>query len=95
MRNAPEAYGNAVRKVVRVSGLALVVYGGLLGLTWVGFQAVPPGFVPMQDKYYLVGIAQLPNGASLERTDAVVRQMSRIGLDEPGWRASWPFRACR
>ncbi|MGV8470303.1 hypothetical protein, partial [Pseudomonas aeruginosa] len=42
-------------------GLALVVYGGLLGLTWVGFQAVPPGFVPMQDKYYLVGIAQLPN----------------------------------
>ncbi|MUL52664.1 multidrug efflux RND transporter permease subunit MexQ [Pseudomonas aeruginosa] len=55
-----------------------------LGLTWVGFQAVPPGFVPMQDKYYLVGIAQLPNGASLERTDAVVRQMSRIGLDEPG-----------
>ncbi|WP_033937420.1 efflux RND transporter permease subunit, partial [Pseudomonas aeruginosa] len=66
------------------SGLALVVYGGLLGLTWVGFQAVPPGFVPMQDKYYLVGIAQLPNGASLERTDAVVRQMSRIGLDEPG-----------
>ncbi len=84
MRNAPEAYGNAVRKVVRVSGLALVVYGGLLGLTWVGFQAVPPGFVPMQDKYYLVGIAQLPNGASLERTDAVVRQMSRIGLEEPG-----------
>ncbi|HDR3070045.1 TPA: multidrug efflux RND transporter permease subunit MexQ, partial [Pseudomonas aeruginosa] len=84
LRNAPEAYGNAVRKVVRVSGLALVVYGGLLGLTWVGFQAVPPGFVPMQDKYYLVGIAQLPNGASLERTDAVVRQMSRIGLDEPG-----------
>ncbi|VFT44559.1 RND efflux transporter [Pseudomonas aeruginosa] len=44
LRNAPEAYGNAVRKVVRVSGLALVVYGGLLGLTWVGFQAVPPGF---------------------------------------------------
>lgn len=84
LRNAPEAYGNAVRKVVRVSGLALVVYGGLLGLTWVGFQAVPPGFVPMQDKYYLVGIAQLPNGASLERTDAVVRQMSRIGLEEPG-----------
>ncbi|KRU90165.1 multidrug efflux RND transporter permease subunit MexQ [Pseudomonas aeruginosa] len=84
LRNAPDAYGNAVRRVVRVSGLALLVYGGLLGLTWFGFQAVPPGFVPMQDKYYLVGIAQLPNGAALDRTDAVVRQMSRIGLDEPG-----------
>ncbi|MGC3765400.1 hypothetical protein, partial [Pseudomonas aeruginosa] len=43
LRKAPEAYGNAVRKVVRVRGLALVVYGGLLGLTWVGLQAVPPG----------------------------------------------------
>ncbi|MBH9344202.1 efflux RND transporter permease subunit [Pseudomonas aeruginosa] len=84
LRNAPDAYGNAVRRVVRVSGLALLVYGGLLGLPWFGFQAVPPGFVPMQDKYYLVGIAQLPNGAALDRTDAVVRQMSRIGLDEPG-----------
>ncbi|AVR66819.1 MULTISPECIES: multidrug efflux RND transporter permease subunit MexQ [Pseudomonas aeruginosa group] len=84
LRNAPDAYGNTVRRVVRVSGLALLVYGGLLGLTWFGFQAVPPGFVPMQDKYYLVGIAQLPNGAALDRTDAVVRQMSRIGLDEPG-----------
>ncbi|YCF43283.1 efflux RND transporter permease subunit [Pseudomonas aeruginosa] len=84
LRNAPDAYGNTVRRVVRVSGLALLVYGGLLGLTWFGFQAVPPGFVPMQDKYYLVGIAQLPNGAALDRTNAVVRQMSRIGLDEPG-----------
>ncbi|MBH9399477.1 efflux RND transporter permease subunit [Pseudomonas aeruginosa] len=84
LRHAPDAYGNAVRRGGRVSGLALLVYGGLLGLTWFGFQAVPPGFVPMQDKYYLVGIAQLPNGAALDRTDAVVRQMSRIGLDEPG-----------
>ncbi|VVN79314.1 efflux RND transporter permease subunit [Pseudomonas fluorescens] len=83
-QRAPQAYGNTVRKVVRRSGLALLVYGGLLGLTFFGFQAVPPGFVPMQDKYYLVGIAQLPNGASLDRTDAVVRQMSKIALAEPG-----------
>ncbi|WP_262016476.1 efflux RND transporter permease subunit [Serratia liquefaciens] len=83
-RHAPSAYGNTVRKVVRVSGLALLVYGGLLALTFFGFKAVPPGFVPMQDKYYLVGIAQLPNSASLERTDAVVKQMSKIALAEPG-----------
>ncbi|TCV97713.1 gold/copper resistance efflux pump [Luteibacter rhizovicinus] len=83
-QRAPDAYGNTVRKVVRVSGVALLVYGGLLALTFFGFKVVPPGFVPMQDKYYLVGIAQLPNSASLDRTDAVVRQMSKIALAEPG-----------
>ncbi|MBJ2249315.1 efflux RND transporter permease subunit [Pseudomonas haemolytica] len=83
-QRAPQAYGNTVRKVVGRRGLALVAYGGLLALTWFGFSAVPAGFVPMQDKYYLVGIAQLPNSASLDRTDAVVRQMSKIALDEPG-----------
>lgn len=83
-QRAPAAYGNAVRKVVGVSGVALLVYGGFLALTFFGFKAVPPGFVPMQDKYYLVGIAQLPNSASLDRTDAVARQMSKIALEEPG-----------
>ncbi|CAI8739475.1 efflux RND transporter permease subunit [Pseudomonas sp. IT-P176] len=81
---APQAYGNTVRKVAGRRGAALLVYAGLLALTWFGFSAVPAGFVPMQDKYYLVGIAQLPNSASLDRTDAVVRQMSKIALDEPG-----------
>ncbi|MGE7955620.1 efflux RND transporter permease subunit [Pseudomonas sp. NPDC089530] len=83
-QHAPHAYGNTVRKVVRVSGVALLVYAGLLGLTFLGFKAVPPGFVPMQDKYYLVAIAQLPNAASLDRTEAVVKQMSGMALAEPG-----------
>lgn len=83
-QRAPHAYGNTVRKVVGVSGVALLVYGGLLALTVFGFKAVPPGFVPMQDKYYLVGIAQLPNSASLDRTEAVAKQMSKIALAEPG-----------
>ncbi|MCT9809072.1 efflux RND transporter permease subunit [Acidovorax sp. Be4] len=83
-QRAPDAYGGAVRKVVRLSGVVLLVYGGLLALTFLGFKAVPQGFVPMQDKYYLVGIAQLPNSASLDRTDAVARQMSKIALAEPG-----------
>ncbi|MGM7652497.1 efflux RND transporter permease subunit [Serratia marcescens] len=83
-QRAPDAYANAVRKTVRVRGMALAIYGGLLVLTFFSFQAVPPGFVPMQDKYYLVGIAQLPNSASLDRTDAVVKQMSKIALAEPG-----------
>ncbi|HEJ7274495.1 MULTISPECIES: efflux RND transporter permease subunit [unclassified Serratia (in: enterobacteria)] len=83
-QRAPDAYANAVRKTVRVRGMALAIYGGLLVLTFFSFQAVPPGFVPIQDKYYLVGIAQLPNSASLDRTDAVVKQMSKIALAEPG-----------
>lgn len=83
-QRAPHAYGNTVRKVVRVSGVALLLYGGLLALAYFGFKAVPPGFVPMQDKYYLVAIAQLPNSASLDRTDAVAKQMSKIALAEPG-----------
>ncbi|MGQ5832898.1 efflux RND transporter permease subunit [Serratia sp. IR-2025] len=83
-QRAPDAYANAVRKTVHVRGMALAIYGGLLVLTFFSFQAVPPGFVPMQDKYYLVGIAQLPNSASLDRTDAVVKQMSKIALAEPG-----------
>jgi len=81
---ASDGYVRGARRILRVSGIALVLYGGLLALTWKGFQEVPTGFVPMQDKYYLVGIAQLPPGASLDRTEAVVKQMSEIALAEPG-----------
>ncbi|UVV69194.1 efflux RND transporter permease subunit [Brucella anthropi] len=81
---ASNAYVWSVRRALRVSSLVLIVYAGLLGLTWMGFQTVPSGFVPAQDKYYLVGIAQLPTGASLDRTEAVVKEMSEIALAEPG-----------
>ncbi|MBU8896252.1 efflux RND transporter permease subunit [Corallococcus sp. M34] len=81
---ASAGYVGTVRKLVRISALVLAVYGGLLVLTWVGFNRVPTGFVPMQDKYYLVGIAQLPPAASLDRTDAVVKKMSEIALAEKG-----------
>ena len=82
--SASNAYVRSVRRAVRLGGLVLALYAGLLGLTWLGFQGVPTGFVPAQDKYYLVGIAQLPTGASLDRTEAVVKEMSRIALAEPG-----------
>ena len=77
-------YVGGVRRVVRAGGVALLIYGGLLALTALGFHKVPGGFVPMQDKYYLVGIAQLPAGASLDRTEAVVKRMSEVALAEPG-----------
>jgi len=63
---------------------AIAVYAGLLALTWTGFQKVPTGFVPTQDKQYLVAFAQLPDAASLDRSDAVIRRMSQIALDTPG-----------
>ena len=79
-----ERYVRSVRRVVRASGVVGILYLGFLGLTWLGFHQVPTGFVPMQDKYYLVGIAQLPTGAALDRTAAVVQQMSDTAMAEPG-----------
>ncbi|HEX4352341.1 MAG TPA: efflux RND transporter permease subunit, partial [Polyangiales bacterium] len=77
-------YVNVVRSILRRSGLALVVYAGLLALTYFGFNKVPGGFVPAQDKQYLVAFAQLPDAASLGRTDAVIRQMSKLALETEG-----------
>ena len=70
---------------------ALVVYAVLLACTYFGFQLVPPGFVPTQDKQYLVSFAQLPDGATLDRTEAVIRQMSDIALKEPGVESAVAF----
>ncbi|WP_088138141.1 efflux RND transporter permease subunit [Achromobacter xylosoxidans] len=81
---ASNAYVGTVRRAVRGSAIVLLLYAGFVGLTWLGFHQVPNGFVPAQDKYFLVGIAQLPSGASLDRTEAVVKQMSEIALAEPG-----------
>jgi multidrug efflux pump len=56
----------------------VLIYGGLIALTVFGFSRVPVGFIPQQDKGYLVVNAQLPEGASLDRTDAVVRKITEI-----------------
>lgn len=81
---AASSYVGTVRRAIRGSAIVLVLYAGFVGLTWLGFHQVPNGFVPAQDKYFLVGIAQLPSGASLDRTETVVKQMSNIALSEPG-----------
>ena len=77
-------YGRLVHAVLRVSVLALVVYVGLLGLTYWEFTTVPTGFIPPQDKGYLIVNVQLPDGASLERTDAVIQQATELVLQAPG-----------
>jgi multidrug efflux pump len=78
------AYGSAVSGLLSRKTLVMGVYLLLVGATAFMFNQVPGGFVPAQDKGYLVGFAQLPDGASLDRTEDVIRQMSDIALDEPG-----------
>src|SRR5712671_2339989 len=77
-------YAAGVGTVIRKSAITLLAYGGLVFLTGWSFNKVPTGFVPTQDKQYLVAFAQLPDAASLDRTDAVIRRMSEIGLKLPG-----------
>ncbi|HTF22294.1 MAG TPA: efflux RND transporter permease subunit [Candidatus Limnocylindria bacterium] len=81
---ASGGYGKLVTRTLRSSAIAVVVYAGLIGLTILGFSRVPAGFVPTQDKGYLVSFAQLPNGATLDRTEDVIRRMSDIALKHPG-----------
>ncbi|MGE5516844.1 MAG: efflux RND transporter permease subunit [Bacteroidota bacterium] len=78
------AYGVGLQRVVARKSLMMAVYLGLVGVTYTLFQAVPGGFVPMQDKQYLIGFAKLPDGATLDRTEEVIRTMSQIAMDEPG-----------
>jgi multidrug efflux pump len=86
-----QRYGNGVRRLVHGPGAALGAYVALLVLTVVGFRAIPTGFIPAQDKGYLIVSIQLPDGASLERTDAVVRRASEVILATPGIRFAVAF----
>ncbi|MEO7597932.1 MAG: efflux RND transporter permease subunit, partial [Opitutus sp.] len=81
---ASQKYSNGVARLLRLAVIALIIYVGLLGTTALLFKKVPAGFVPTQDKQYLVAFTQLPAAASLERTDNVVRRMSKIALKHPG-----------
>src|SRR5262249_46544897 len=78
------AYGTVVGWGLRLSVIVLVVYVGLIGLTGFGFTRVPSGFVPSQDKGYLVTNIQLPDSASLERTLDVTAAVEKISLETPG-----------
>ncbi|KAF7599606.1 MAG: multidrug efflux RND transporter permease subunit [Candidatus Dactylopiibacterium carminicum] len=86
-----ERYGRGVSGVVARKASAMGVYLVLLaataGISWL----VPGGFVPAQDKQYLIGFAQLPSGASLDRSEAVIRKMSEIALAQPGVESAIAF----
>ncbi|GLX78672.1 resistance-nodulation-cell division multidrug efflux transporter MexF [Thalassotalea insulae] len=79
-----QGYQKLVQKLIRMSVIVMLAYVALLGGTIKLFDAVPGGFIPAQDKQYLVAIAQLPDAASLDRTQAVVKEMEQIALQVPG-----------
>jgi hydrophobe/amphiphile efflux-1 (HAE1) family protein len=75
-------YTRIVGGLLRVSLIVLIVYGGLLWLTYKAFVIAPTGFIPMQDKGYMLVNVQLPDSASLERTQEVVDHIERIALGD-------------
>lgn len=88
---ASHGYVGTVRRVIRGSGIALLLYAGLMVLTFFGFSSTPTGFVPGQDKQYLVAFAQLPDASSLDRTEDVIKRMSDLALKQPGVESAVAF----
>ena len=78
------AYGRGVLRVIGRKSAMMGLYLALVGVAWMLFQAVPGGFVPAQDKQYLVGFAQLPDAASLDRSEGVIKRMGDIAGKQPG-----------
>ncbi|PZN97546.1 MAG: hydrophobe/amphiphile efflux-1 family RND transporter [Alphaproteobacteria bacterium] len=79
-----DRYGRVTARLVRTVGIVLVAYVVLLGIAGWRFSATPTGFIPAQDQGYLIGVVQMPPGATLERTDAVMRKAVNIALKTPG-----------
>ncbi|HYD19810.1 MAG TPA: multidrug efflux RND transporter permease subunit [Patescibacteria group bacterium] len=90
-KGAARGYSRGLKGAVRFKPLVIAVYlllaGGAAGLLYF----IPQGYIPLQDKQYLVAFAQLPSGASLERTEAVIRRMGDIAMAEPGVESAVAF----
>jgi multidrug efflux pump subunit AcrB len=84
-------YGNLTRRLVRGTAVVLVVYVGLIGVAGIEFSRTPTGFIPEQDQGYLIDIVQLPAGATLDRTEIVVRRAIDIMLGTKGVEHVAPF----
>jgi multidrug efflux pump len=79
-----KVYTGVVARLLRVSALVLLVYAGLLALTYWAFTHTPTGFIPAQDKGYLLVNVQLPDAAAAERTRDVMEQIEQVALHSPG-----------
>ncbi|MEI2416840.1 multidrug efflux RND transporter permease subunit [Orrella sp. JC864] len=90
-QRSSERYGGAIARILGRRGAVFLVYMALLAGTGVLFKAVPGGFIPTQDKLYLIGALKLPEGASLERTEALVRRVTDVALQTEGVRNAVAF----
>jgi multidrug efflux pump len=75
-------YGKVVGGVLRISFVMILLYGGMMFLTYIGFQRIPTGFIPTQDKGYLIVVATLPDGSSLERTEAAMQEIAKLAAQD-------------
>jgi multidrug efflux pump len=87
MTKSINGYAHATSRLLRVPMLVLLVYSGLLGLTYLGFNSLPRGFIPSQDKGYLVCSVQLPDATSAERTLETLARVESLTLNTPGVRS--------
>ena len=90
-KSGANAYSSGVNRNIRHAGRMGLIYVVLIGVTVLGFRAVPAGFIPIQDKQYLFGVVLLPEGATIDRTDATIREMSRMAAETPGVENSVAF----
>jgi multidrug efflux pump len=90
-RRGSNGYGRGVTGVLNHKTISLGFYALLIGAALYLFHIVPAGFVPAQDKQYLVSFAQLPEAATLDRTESVIRQMSAIALQNPNVESAVAF----
>ena len=84
-------YGRFTARAVRTLVPIGIAYVLLIALAGWRFYATPTGFIPAQDQGYLIGVIQMPPGASLQRTDEVLRQAQQIALKHPGARDTVAF----
>jgi hydrophobe/amphiphile efflux-1 (HAE1) family protein len=82
--NVSHGYARLVGRIVRFTVIALVLYVGLVALTWLGFMVVPSGFIPTQDEGFLIMSTQLPDSASLDRTEVVRAKVTEALRQVPG-----------
>jgi multidrug efflux pump len=90
-RRGTDGYRRGVTFALGHKAVMLVFYAALVGAALFLFKIVPAGFVPVQDKQYLVSFAQLPDAASLDRTDDVIRRMGKIALENPNVESAVAF----
>jgi hydrophobe/amphiphile efflux-1 (HAE1) family protein len=85
------SYGSVTARLVRTGLVTLLVYAGLIYLAYDLLRKTPTGLIPQLDRGYLIAAFQLPPGASLDRTDNVLRRASEIILQRPGVQNSVVF----